>query len=67
MDFLKGPHTVWGSFTGQSMEVEAAVRFSVLTDVGPMNEVFPLEQASESYEKMMSAKTRFRAVLSMTK
>lgn len=49
------------------MEVEAAVRFSVLTDVGPMIEVFPLEQASESYEKMMSAKTRFRAVLSMTK
>ncbi|WP_442437143.1 hypothetical protein [Paenibacillus peoriae] len=39
MDFLKGPHTVWGSFTGQSIEVEAAVRFSVLTDVGPMIEV----------------------------
>nr|WP_308736885.1 zinc-binding dehydrogenase [Paenibacillus polymyxa] len=67
MDFLKGPHTVRGSFTGQSKEIDAAVRFSVLTDVRPMIEVFPLEQASEAYEKMMSAKTRFRAVLSMTK
>ncbi|MGZ0041344.1 zinc-binding dehydrogenase [Paenibacillus ottowii] len=67
MDFLKGPHTVKGSFTGQAKEVEAAVRFSVLTDVRPMIEVFPLDKASEAYEKMMSAKTRFRAVLSMSK
>lgn len=47
------------------MEIEAAVRFSVLTDVRPIIEVFPLEHASEAYEKMMSAKTRFRAVLSL--
>lgn len=66
MDFLKGPNTVRGSFTGQAKEVEAAVRFSVLTDVRPMIEVFPLERASEAYDKMMSAKTRFRAVLSIS-
>ncbi|CAH1191580.1 MULTISPECIES: zinc-binding dehydrogenase [Paenibacillus] len=65
MDFLMGPHTVKGSFTGHAKEIEAAVRFSVLTDVRPIIEVFPLERASEAYEKMMSAKTRFRAVLSM--
>jgi len=65
MDFLMGPHTVKGSFTGQAKEIEAAVRFSVLTDIRPIIEVFPLERASEAYEKMMSAKTRFRAVLSM--
>jgi len=28
-----------------------------------MNEVFPLERAPEAYERMMSAKARFRAVL----
>ncbi|KAA8746542.1 zinc-binding dehydrogenase [Paenibacillus sp. UASWS1643] len=67
LDFLKGSHSVKGSFTGQSKEIEAAVRFSVLTDVRPLIEIFPLEQASEAYEKMMSAKTRFRAVLSMSK
>ena len=28
-----------------------------------MNEVFPLERAPEAYERMMSGKARFRAVL----
>ena len=28
-----------------------------------MNEVFPLERAPEAYERMISGKTRFRAVL----
>ena len=62
MDFLKGPNTVKGTFTDIN-EMEAAVRFSILTDVRPMIEVFPLEQAREAYEKMMNAKTHFRAVL----
>lgn len=66
MDFLKGSHSVKGSFTGKSKEIEAAVQFSVLTDVRPIIEVFPLERASEAYEKMILAKTRFRAVLSMS-
>lgn len=66
MDFLMGPNTVKGTFT-DIKEMEAAVRFSILTDVRPMIEVFPLEQAREAYEKMMAAKTRFRAVLRMEK
>lgn len=66
MDFLMGPNTVKGTFTDIN-EMEAAVRFSILTDVRPMIEVFPLEKAREAYEKMMAAKTHFRAVLSMKK
>lgn len=66
MDFLKGPYTVKGTFTDIN-EMEAAIRYSILTDVRPMIEVFPLEQAPEAYEKMMAAKTHFRAVLSMSK
>lgn len=62
MDFLSGPNTVKGTFT-DIHEMEAAVKFSILTDVRPMIEVFPLEQAREAYEKMMAAKTHFRAVL----
>lgn len=62
MDFLTGTNTVKGTFTDIN-EMESAVRFSVLTDVRPMIEVFPLEQAREAYEKMMAAKTHFRAVL----
>jgi D-arabinose 1-dehydrogenase-like Zn-dependent alcohol dehydrogenase len=30
-----------------------------------MNEEFPLERAAEAYERMMSGKARFRAVLTM--
>ncbi|WP_099517568.1 zinc-binding dehydrogenase [Paenibacillus sp. BIHB 4019] len=67
MDFLKGPNTVRGTFTGQAKELEATIQFSILTDVRPMIEVFPLERAQEAYEKMMSAKTKFRAVISMSK
>lgn len=62
MDFLIGTNTVKGTFTDIN-EMEAAVRFSILTDVRPMIEVFPLEQAREAYEKMMAAKTHFSAVL----
>jgi len=37
--------------------------FSVLTGVRSMNEVFPLERATEAYERMMGGKARFRVVL----
>ncbi len=30
-----------------------------------MNEVFPMERVTEAYERMVSGKARFRAVLSM--
>ncbi|UPT36774.1 alcohol dehydrogenase catalytic domain-containing protein [Pseudomonas amygdali] len=66
MDFLKGPNTIRGTFTGKTKELEAALRFSVLADVRPLIEVFPLERAKEAYDKMMAAKTRFRAVISMS-
>lgn len=64
IDFLMGPNTVKGTFT-DIKELEAAIHFSILTNVRPMIEVFPLEQAREAYEKMMAAKTHFRAVLRM--
>jgi alcohol dehydrogenase, propanol-preferring len=42
-----------------------ALRFCALTGGRPMVEVFPLEQAALAFEKMMSAKVHFRAVLKM--
>ena len=62
MNFLMGPNTVKGAFT-DLQEMNAAVKFSVLTNVRPIIEVFPLERAKEAFEKMMAAKTHFRAVL----
>ena len=42
------------------------LNFSVLTHVVPMVEVFPLEQALEAFERMMTAKVHFRAVLKVS-
>lgn len=62
MNFLMGAKTVKGTFTDMR-EMNAAVKFSVLTNVRPLIEVFPLKQAKEAFGKMMAAKTHFRAVL----
>lgn len=42
---------------------ESAINFSVLTGALPIIEVFPLEQASRAYDKMMASKVHFRSVL----
>jgi 2-desacetyl-2-hydroxyethyl bacteriochlorophyllide A dehydrogenase len=42
-----------------------ALEFSVRFNVLPMIETFPLAQAGQAFEKMMSAKVRFRSVLTM--
>ncbi|WEA41244.1 alcohol dehydrogenase catalytic domain-containing protein [Lysinibacillus fusiformis] len=65
-DFIKGPNNVKGSFTGQANEIQDAVNFSLLTNVRPIIETFPLERASEAYEKMMAASIHFRAVLNIS-
>jgi D-arabinose 1-dehydrogenase-like Zn-dependent alcohol dehydrogenase len=39
------------------------MRFSAMTGIRPMTETFPLEQATEAYERMMSNKARFRVVI----
>lgn len=44
---------------------EDALKFSVVSGVRPMVEVFSLEQAAIAFEKMMNAKVHFRAVLKM--
>jgi D-arabinose 1-dehydrogenase-like Zn-dependent alcohol dehydrogenase len=51
----------WSS--GSSIDSQDTVAFSSLTGVRPMTEVFPLEKYQEAYDRMLSAKVRFRAVL----
>ena len=57
---MRGGRSIRGWVGGRP---EDALRFSVLTGVRPMVEVFPLEQAALAYDKMMSGKVHFRAVL----
>jgi D-arabinose 1-dehydrogenase-like Zn-dependent alcohol dehydrogenase len=45
------------------MDSQDTLLFSALSGVRSMNEIFPLERATEAYERMMSGKVRFRAVL----
>ncbi|MCX5997352.1 MAG: alcohol dehydrogenase [Chloroflexi bacterium] len=61
---LGGRGSIRGWIAGPAKDKsEDALNFSVISGALPMIEVFPLEQAALAYEKMMTAKVRFRAVL----
>ena len=62
---LMGKRSVKGWYSGTAADSEDTLRFSVLGGVRSMNEVFPMERVNEAYERMMSGKARFRAVLTM--
>ena len=49
--------------SGSSIDSEDTLRFSAMTNVRPMTEVFPLEKPNEAYERMMSNQARFRVVI----
>jgi D-arabinose 1-dehydrogenase-like Zn-dependent alcohol dehydrogenase len=57
--------SVEGWYSGTSIDSQDTLNFSVQSGVRSMNEVFPLEKAPEAYDRMMSGKARFRAVLTM--
>jgi D-arabinose 1-dehydrogenase-like Zn-dependent alcohol dehydrogenase len=60
---INGDKSIAGHASGTSGDSEDTLAFSVLTDVRPMIETLPLEQAAEAYERMMSGAARFRMVL----
>ncbi len=49
--------------SGTAPDSEDTLRFSLLADVRPMIETFPLAQAAAAYARMMSGQARFRVVL----
>jgi D-arabinose 1-dehydrogenase-like Zn-dependent alcohol dehydrogenase len=58
-----GQRSVKGWYSGTAIDSEDTLRFSVLTGVRSMNEVYPLDKVSEAYDRMLSGKARFRVVL----
>ncbi|MBV8997027.1 MAG: alcohol dehydrogenase catalytic domain-containing protein [Pseudonocardiales bacterium] len=60
---IDGSRTIAGHASGTSQDSEDTLRFSVLSDVRPMIETMPLEQATQAYHKMLSGMARFRMVL----
>jgi alcohol dehydrogenase/propanol-preferring alcohol dehydrogenase len=57
--------TIQGWPSGDARDSEDTMNFSVLKNIRPQIEVFPLEKANEAYNKMITNKVRFRAVLKM--
>jgi D-arabinose 1-dehydrogenase-like Zn-dependent alcohol dehydrogenase len=49
--------------SGTATDSEDTLNFSVMSDVRPAVETFPLAKAAEAYQHMMSGKARFRVVL----
>ena len=62
---IPGSTGVVGHASGTSKDSEDTMRFSMLHDVRPTVETYPLEQAAEGYARMMSGDARFRVVLTM--
>jgi D-arabinose 1-dehydrogenase-like Zn-dependent alcohol dehydrogenase len=64
---ISGARAIKGWYSGTAVDSQDALRFSVLTGVRSMNEVYPLDKVAEAYDRMMSGKARFRVVLTMEK
>jgi D-arabinose 1-dehydrogenase-like Zn-dependent alcohol dehydrogenase len=60
---ITGARSIKGWYSGTGIDSQDTLRFSVLTGVRSMNEVYPLDKVSEAYDRMMSGKARFRVVL----
>jgi alcohol dehydrogenase/propanol-preferring alcohol dehydrogenase len=60
---IGGSKAIVGHASGHSGDSEDTLDFSALSGVRPMIETFPLERATEAYERMLSGEARFRMVL----
>jgi D-arabinose 1-dehydrogenase-like Zn-dependent alcohol dehydrogenase len=60
---ILGERTIAGWPAGTGMDSEDTLNFSARTGVRSQNEIYPLEQAAEAFDRMMSGKARFRVVL----
>jgi D-arabinose 1-dehydrogenase-like Zn-dependent alcohol dehydrogenase len=63
LPMVLGRRSIVGWPSGTGMDCEDTLRFSALAGIRPMIETFPLERAAEAYDRMMSGKARFRAVI----
>ena len=52
--------------SGTSIDSQDTLAFSVRSGVRSMNETFPFDRVSDSYDRMMSGKARFRVVLTIS-
>ena len=55
--------SVSGHPSGTSQDSEDTLRFAALTGVRPLVETFPMTEATQGFERMLSGQARFRVVL----
>ena len=56
---------VEGWYSGTSIDAQDTLTFSAQSGVQSMNETYPLDQAAEAFDRMLSGRARFRVVLTM--
>src|SRR6202521_1296805 len=66
VQLIIGSRSIQGWASGTTADEDDTLRFAELTGVRPMIETYPLEKAAEGYERMLSGKAQFRAVLTMS-
>jgi D-arabinose 1-dehydrogenase-like Zn-dependent alcohol dehydrogenase len=65
MQIIMGRRSVQGWPSGTAKDSEDTMQFSALTGVRPMIERYPLDQAADAYDQMISGRARFRVVLAI--
>ncbi|HEX9063336.1 MAG TPA: zinc-binding dehydrogenase, partial [Clostridia bacterium] len=62
---LHGRRSIQGWVASSPNARKDTINFSLLSEVHPIIETFPLEDVKEAFDRMMNAKVRFRAVLTI--
>jgi D-arabinose 1-dehydrogenase-like Zn-dependent alcohol dehydrogenase len=65
IQLIFGKKRIQGWPSGIATDSEDTLRFAELTGVRAMIETYPLAQAAEAYDRMLSGKAEFRVVLTM--
>jgi propanol-preferring alcohol dehydrogenase len=63
MQLLLTHRSIIGWPSGTSRDYEDTLKFAAQTGVRAMIETFPIEQTEQAYDRMITGKVRFRAVL----
>lgn len=66
LQLIMGRKSIAGWPSGTAKDSEDTLQFSARNNTLPMIETYPLEQAAEAYERMITNKARFRVVLTMS-
>lgn len=66
LQIIMARRSIQGWPSGTAKDSEDTLQFGALTGVRPMIERYPLEEAADAYDQMISGRARFRVVLTVT-